>query len=292
MMTITPNKPTYRNHRQRRLSPALVMIVLSILGLDAPAQDDVALENPVRMGDLLECRSRTALATDLESVAALAESERFTCRHVNTVHQRSLTCHSEHRVTAFSAPVKEFTLSHAGGGAVSLSVALAAPTSRIERALANRDPDAAPDEILVEQREDGAAELRCRLDGVADNNASISGNLSFRGVSPLPAMRVCAAPVNDPAHPRCINSLEGDRHYRVVDLPAGRYFLTAFPLANNPNRLFVVHAPDNNHCVDGHAGCATTRLQAVDVQAGQAREGINLDTVLRELPASMGRRSR
>ena len=257
------------------------------------AVDGADAEPPLDLTALLECRSGNQLATPLEVVAGEAEARGFSCRTVSTPHRHSLTCTSERRFTVMAAAVREFTLSQPGDDSASLAVALSAPTARIEKALADRHATAASgDGASVDEREDGAAELRCQRAASASHEGSISGRLSFRGVEPLPAMRVCAAATTDLENPTCVNTQPGDRQYRIAGLAGGRYLLTAFPLSSNPNRLFVVHATGRSGCVDDSPGCATTRLQPVDLRAGQQRDGIDLETLLPQLPASMGRRDR
>lgn len=290
----TPTPPSARRRHTHRPSLVTWSTLLLWLVAVAPVGANEGQEQPPAfdLAGLLDCRSIPQLATSLETVASAAEGHGFACRSISTAHRNSLTCTSERRFSVIGAPVKEFTLSQPGDGSASLAVALNAPTARIEKALADRQTEASDDAIGVDQREDGAAELRCQLLASSDHTGSISGRLSFRGVEPLPAMRVCAAATNDPENPVCMNSQSGDRQYRVTGLAGGHYFLTAFPLSNNPNRVFVVHAAGRSGCVDSDPACTTTRLQPVELRANEHRDGIDLETLLPQLPASMGRRHR
>ncbi len=292
-MNIQSRRPSRHNRTVRSSTGRWLPAVLLAATVPALASDGGSAEPPFELAALLECRSTARLAAPLEAVASEAETRGFACSSISTPHRHSLTCIGERRFLAFGAPVKEFTLSQPGDGSASLSVALNAPTARIEKALADRRAAApAGDDAGVDQREDGAAELRCQRAASTDHDGSISGRLSFRGVEPLPAMRVCAAATTDPENPICVNSQPGDRGYRIAGLAGGHYFLTAFPLSSNPNRVFVVHAAGRSGCADSDPGCATTRLQAVELRAGQQRDGIDLETLLPHLPASMGRRHR
>ncbi len=289
-------RPCRSSRRQRNVRSSTAWWLPALLlatALPTSAIDRADAAPPFDLAALLECRSGDQLATALESVSGEAEARGFSCRTVSTPHRHSLTCTSERRFTILGAAVREFTLSQPGDGSASLAVALSAATARIEKALAERQTvEPAAGVISVDQREDGAAELRCQRAASASHDGAISGRLSFRGVEPLPAMRVCAAATTDPANPTCVNSQPGDRQYRVSGLAGGRYFLTAFPLSGNPNRLFVVHATGRSGCADGDPRCATARLQPVELRAGQHRDGIDLETLLPQLPASMGRRDR
>ena len=80
-------------------------------------------------------------------------------------------------------------------------------------------------------------------------------------------------------------------YYRLEDLPAGDYYLTAFALENNPHRLFGVYAEPLHDCAPGDSRCASTRLQKIQVHPGENRTGIDPDTLLPELPPPLRRQA-
>lgn len=98
---------------------------------------------------------------------------------------------------ALGLDVKEFERIDQPDGGARLAVAFRAAPDRVRQALA-----AVPAQpglragTEVGEREDGVGGLRCHLRGSGAGTGSIAGSLSFRGVEPLPAMRVCAAPAS------------------------------------------------------------------------------------------------
>lgn len=263
-------------------TPALLGALL--LAAAAPVQA-VALES------LLACADLPALATAPAQVEAAAAGHGLDCRHREGPRRHSLHCQGG-SLQVLGSRVQEFTLSQTGDGGATLSVALSGSPEQVEAALARSQPATEagpPGQRGVGLREDGVAELHCRLPGALGDTGSIAGRLDFRGVEPVPAMRVCAAPVAAPEAPICLQTRRGDRHYRLEDLPAGDYYLTAFALENNPNRLFGVHAQPLHDCALGDSRCASTRLQKIQVHPGENRTGIDPDTLLPELPPPLRR---
>lgn len=240
---------------------------------------------------LLECRDSQALTAEPAVIAALAADQGLECQHREGTHRYSLHCQGG-RLQVLGSRVQEFTLNQTRDGGATLSVALAAQPAdiqaRLERSQAVPDQQPAGNRE-VGLREDGIAELHCQVPGAHGDTGAIAGQLDFRGVEPVPAMRVCAAPVSAPDAPICLHTRQGDRHYRIEDLPAGSYYLTAFALENNPNRLFGVHAQPLRDCAPGDSSCTSTRLQKIDLHPGESRDHINPDTLLPDLPPPLRR---
>lgn len=66
--------------------------------------------------------------------------------------------------------------------------------------------------------------------------------------------------------------------------------MTAFPLADNPNRLIAAHTRPLAACAPGQAECAGEQLAVVAVVAGGEVPGIDPGSVLASLPPPLGGR--
>ncbi|MCK9489724.1 MAG: hypothetical protein M0Q42_10085 [Xanthomonadales bacterium] len=253
----------------------------------APAAPAMA----VSLQPLLACQDSQALSADPAQIAAAAADLGFTCQHRDSPRRHSLHC-TGGNTQVLGSRVQEFTLSQTRDGGATLSVALAGRPADVQARLAQSQTDPAqefPGSREVGLREDGIAELNCQRSGAHGSTGAIAGTLDFRGVQPVPAMRVCAAPVSTPETPICMQTRRGDRHYRLEDLPAGSYYLTAFALENNPNRLFAVHAQPLRDCAPGDSACTPARLQKIEVHPGERHDNIDPDTLLPDLPPPLRR---
>ena len=240
---------------------------------------------------MLECRDSQAMTAQPAVIAARAADHGFNCQHREDAGRHSLHCQGG-RAQVLGRRVQDFTLSPTRDGGATLSVALAASPSDVQARLdrSQAEPEAAfIGSLQLGLREDGIAELQCQAPGAHGDTGAISGRLDFRGVEPVPAMRVCAAPESAPEAPICMQPRRGARPYRIADLPVGSYYLTAFALENNPNQLFGVHAQPLRDCAPGDGGCTSARLQKIQVHPGEIRTNIDPHTLLPELPPPLRR---
>lgn len=247
-----------------------------------------AISAPTAAADLdtlLHCRDAAALAQDDSHLADAARNAGFACREHAGPRSARLSC-SDGTARVLGAPVREFERARMADGGVILSVVLnstpAAVQSRLPQMQTRADGSAGL-HVELDTREDGRAEFRCRLDGDRPPHGAIAGRLDFRGQQPLPAMRVCATAVTRQPPPRCVQTVTGQREYVIDELPAGDYYLTAFPTENNPNRLFSVYTQPMAGCMGSQ--CERGRLQPVTVLPGDVQNGIDPVTLLPELPA-------
>lgn len=239
---------------------------------------------------VLECRDAAALGVDAPAFASYGRDAGFDCRLHERQRESTVYCTGAGRATAFGASVKEFNRARAADGRTTLSVAFTEPPSRLEPRVRRAREEASSSMLataVVDEREDGVAELRCSVGGSSHTTGAIAGTLDFRGVEPLPAMRVCAAPVRAPQSPQCVQTVTGQRDYRIEGLPAGDYYVTAFALENNPNRLFGVYTSPLSNCPEGATDCAGERLQRIPVFPGEVRDGVDPATLMRELPSPL-----
>lgn len=109
-------------------------------------------------------------------------------------------------------------------------------------------------------------------------DAAVSGAIRI-GTQAMPAMRVCAMPV-DGGTDRCIETPAGADRYRIDGLAAGRYYLVGW-IDGGELRL-VAHA-STIRCV--RAPCPPDALIAVDVPAAAQVDGIDLTAPYVEVPA-------
>jgi hypothetical protein len=262
--------------------PALATAALAMVAASP------ALAQDTRLADVLECRDAASLGLGLEAVMALAQADRFQCRRLGTQRGDSVTCTATGAATAFGARLREFVLADDGQGGRLLAVAFTEAPARLAPAIERSRQAAVPDSPLraarIGEREDGVAELLCTLAGPGAGTGSIAGALDFRGMQPVPAMRVCAAPIRQVDRPQCVQTTAGSQRYRIDGLAAGDYYVTAYPLHDNPNRLIAAYARPLPGCV---AATCPERLQAVPVGAGQLRDGIDPLTLLPGLPAAL-----
>jgi hypothetical protein len=109
--------------------------------------------------------------------------------------------------------------------------------------------------------------------------ASIAGAVTALGTRPAPALRVCAMPLSG-GTPRCVDTAAGASGYRIDGLAAGRYRVLGWNEAGAPRLL--AHA-ETIRCV--RAPCPPDRPIAVEVAAGAALTGIDLNGAYAEIPA-------
>lgn len=268
---------------QRRLARDLIVT----LGIAAMSMQAMSAES---LSSMLECRDERLLTADPSRVRQLAAGAGMDCREHERPGQRTLSC-TGGQARAFGQAVKDFNLvQHTAARHGLLSVAFTGAVQRLGPALDRAREGLEPEHPLIaaaiERREDGVAELQCRTARSAGAQAagSISGDLHFRGVEPMPAMRVCAAPVSDPRQPVCVQTRTGELRYRIDELPPGDYYVTAYATERNPSRLFTVHGAPLARCPDNASDCASHRLMPVSVMDAGERSGVRLDTMLERLP--------
>lgn len=263
---------------RRAAWPALAALLAAPVG----AQDIAAL---------LECRDAMAIAAPLADIAGAAQAAGFSCRHHQDGALASVVCSGPGALTAFGERLRDFSVAERPGGARVAAMAFAASPAAVERRVARERVAAATATTPlaaaeIVEREDGSGELLCRTAASGSGTGRIAGSLDFRGVQPVPAMRVCAAPVRDPARPICRQTVAGAAGYVLDAVPPGDYYVTAYPLSDNPQRLFLVHARARAGCAAGDAGCADQLLR-VRVREGGLREGIDPATLMATLPAPL-----
>lgn len=234
---------------------------------------------------LLGCSAGAPPAT-AQATRSLAEDAGWQCRESQSLSGDALQCSPARGGRVLGLEVKEFERVDQADGGAWLAVAFRGSPERVRQALERvpAQPGLLPG-TEVGEREDGVGELRCALRGEPGRPAgSISGTLSFRGVEPLPAMRVCAAPRRNPGQPACIETATGQATYRIGSLPAGEYYLTAFALADNPNRLIAAHTRPMAACTTAPPECPREQLAVVAVAAGRNVVGIDPASLLERLP--------
>ncbi len=92
----------------------------------------------------------------------------------------------------------------------------------------------------------------------------------------LPVMRVCAVDSADPGSAVCLRTAAGQETY-ALDVPAGAWWLLAWPqdtgTEGDPGLLSAASA-----CLArGEAGCDDHALALVSVQAGDVRDGLDIN---------------
>ncbi|MBX3724682.1 MAG: hypothetical protein KF823_02045 [Xanthomonadales bacterium] len=259
--------------------------ILGIAGSVALAWASAAQAGDDPLTDLLGCSASAQVGTS-QATRSLAEAAGWHCREMQSLAGNTLQCSPARGGRALGLEIKEFERVDQADGGAWLSVAFRSNPERVRQAVAGApaQPGLLPG-TEVGDREDGVGELRCSLRGVPGQaSGSISGSLSFRGVEPLPAMRVCAAPRRNPGEPICIETLTGQFDYRIGPLPAGEYYVTAFPLADNPNRLIAAHTRSMASCASPPSECPQQQLAVVAVAAGRQVVGIDPQSLLEGLP--------
>lgn len=242
---------------------------------------------------MLECRSKAALTTGVETLMHQNRVDGYDCRTYEWRRQVSLYCTGSGHTTAFGHRVREFHLVREPNGATVLAVAFLVGPSHVEPALKKAQSRTSDQEPLatatVYTREDGVAELKCTVPGHLGHRGAIAGDLNFRGMQPIPAMRVCAASVGETHQTFCVETADGQNNYQIENLPTGDYYVTAFPLQNNPHQLMGVYSHPMKPCPDADAatGCGPQHLQQVTVFPGDTRQGINPTTWLADVPVSL-----
>lgn len=265
-----------------RSMPVAIIAAAALAGATPVAAQDATLMA------MLECRDGASLSAPLDELMVLAQSDRYQCRRLDNRRGASLTCSAGGAASVFGKRIREFTLADDGQGGRLLAVAFTEPPSRVAAALQRAQNDAGMDSPLhaarIGEREDGVAELQCAQAGRGAATGALAGALDFRGMQPVPAMRVCAAPVERVDRPQCVQTAAGATRFRIDSLAPGDYYVTAYPLSNNPNRLIAAYARPLPGC---SASTCPERLQAVPVGAGQLRDGIDPLTLLPGLPAAL-----
>lgn len=262
-----------------RIAPrCLAAAVLAGLAFSISAND---------LNTVLECRDAAALTSPGDAVTNLGRAAGMECR--TQEHQREVTVNcTGGQAQAFGQRVKEFNLVRGSRDQALLQVVFTTAPARLQSTFERERAAAATDQPLANaewgEREDGVAELRCQVPGTGTGAGSIAGTVSFRGVEPVPAMRVCAAPVRSPEQPHCTQTASGQGDYLIENLQPGDYYVTSFAIEQNPNRLFGTFSTRLSDCPDGDPACVGRRLQPVTVFAGDVRSGIDPDTLVERLP--------
>jgi hypothetical protein len=259
------------------------LLSLPVLALSMPA---IAADS---LATLLECRDTERLAAPLEQLADLGRGSGYDCRIAETSTGSSLTCANHGAGTAFGQRVRDFVVAIDSEGRL-LSVAFAGTPARIAP-LVERARTGAPTLLAsaeLGQREDGVAELRCRRTDGRQGPGAITGLLDYRGVQPVPAMRVCAAPVHDTRHPTCVQTARGNGSYQIDGLAAGDYYVTAYPLDDNPGRLILALTQPQPGCRPNEHACPE-HLRRVRVQPGQTYAGADPRSLMQALPPPLSR---
>lgn len=267
------------------MNPSRFACRSALLALTAVAAQAGAAD----LGQLLECRDAASIAGDVNAVTAAGSAAGYDCRVHERERETAAYCTGAGRGSAFGQPVKEFNLIHGADGGAMLQVVFNSSPSRISPLVAGAQAGAGQPLANAEvgTREDGVAELRCRIAGTRGTTGAIAGTLSFRDAVPLPAMRVCAASRRDPGRPVCAQTSTGQSDYLIEGLPAGEYYVTAYPLENNPYRLFMLYTSSMQPCPPDDETCVGNRLQPVKVFAGDVRSGIDPETLTAELPSPL-----
>lgn len=263
------------------MQPTARLVALLSLALLAPA----VLAQSGGLDRVLSCQEAPALAGDPAALQALAVDAGFECREHPGVRHHILAC-SGGRARGLGVPVLEFELAgHADGSRV-LAVTLRSTPEHV-RARLPADTSDAGLVVELDAREDGRAELRCHLPGDRPAHGSIAGTLDFRGLHPVPAMRVCATAVSRRGAPHCVQTTTGQTSYRIDGLPPGEYYVTAFATEDNPNRLHGAYTQPLRDCTGSDC---MQRLQRVPVLPGEVSTGIDPITLMQELPSFLRRR--
>lgn len=232
---------------------------------------------------VLACEEAGAWSRGHEDLAASATAAGFSCREHNGVRSLRLSC-TGGTARAFGTPVREFELARQADGSRILSVVLNSGPAAVRPKVPEGVSTDTGMHVELDTREDGRAEVRCRMAGDLPPHGSVAGTLDFRGQQPVPAMRVCATPVDRRSEPTCVLTSTGQRDYVIEHLPAGDYYLTAFATEDNPNRLFGVYSSPMADCPSS-TGCERQRLQKVTVLPGEVHGAIDPNTLMPELPA-------
>lgn len=270
------------------MKPARFRLFTLMLAAAAGAGATAASAQDASLADVLECRDNASLALAMGAVTTLAEGQAMRCRRLDSRRGAAASCTAPATARAFGHRIGEFTLADDGRGGRLLAVAFTEPPARLTAAIERARSAAAVDSPLrnaeLGEREDGVAELRCAQSGAGVGTGAIAGTLDFRGMQPVPAMRVCAAPVQRVDSPQCVQTGAGATRFRIDALAPGDYYVTAYPLSDNPNRLIAAYARPVPGCT---VGACPERLQQVAVAPGQVRDGVDPLTLLPGLPAAL-----
>ena len=134
---------------------------------------------------------------------------------------------------------------------------------------------AAPVEAAPAPVPDAAVAAADAAPASAPTTARISGRLTYPSEE-LPVMRVCAVDSTEPGSAVCVRTLAHQDAYRL-DVPAGAWWLLAWPqdtgTEGDPGLLSAASA-----CLtSGATGCDDHALQLVQVQAGDVRDGLDIN---------------
>ncbi|MCQ4166238.1 hypothetical protein [Tahibacter harae] len=268
------------------------------------------LAQPAALEALLACRDALAL-----NEAVAVQEARYTSQAQCRSHRRGaavdLQCEPRVPLKLFGLPLREFSLHEsAARGHVATSVLRASLNNARDAAQKSLrgvfEPEGAEYyrlnlgdglSLRLGEREDGAAELACeaapadlqrrRRDGVDAAHGAVGGKVSFPGKT-LPAMLVCAVPVRPRSSGNwCVISAENNPSYHIGNIPAGEYYLLAWPRGGNPNHFVAAHARSLQDCPPASPGCASGVLETVWIGAGAVQGGINLDGIFTTLPGNL-----
>ncbi len=215
-----------------------------------------------------------------------------------------LECRTVTPVTAFGQPVREFSLGRVNRNVHRLRYVLPVPLEQVRETIeklvgARFEPDEKLGYVLnlagspersyrLDLREDGVTELICRvripnLSTAAQatdtdaNHGAITGSVSFPG-DELPPMRVCAVPTdrNRSANRHCELTVAGQNEYALGDLPAGEYYVIAYPQRDNPNGWIMGHAEPLDDCGEERPDCASALLKRIFLRGDEVMGGVEV----------------
>lgn len=104
--------------------------------------------------------------------------------------------------------------------------------------------------------------------------AEIRGRLAYPSEE-LPPMRVCAVDVADTARAYCVETSAGSARYRI-QVPPGTWWLMAWAREGGEDGLPGTYSEATECLTENRSGCDDHRLRAVDVEAGDRREGVDI----------------
>lgn len=254
---------------------------------------------------VLSCNDWAIIATQPERLRATLQSmPGVSCESKISRDGEMLECRSEKPVTAFGQPVREFSVGRVNRNMYRLRYVLPVPLEQVRAVIeqevgARFEPDVKLGYLLklpgvpersyrLDLREDGVAEVICRVripnvssaaqatDADAEHGA-VTGVIAFPAAR-LPPMRVCAVPTdrNRSAQRRCELTAPGQVEYAIGDLPAGEYYLLAYPQRDNPNGWIMGHADRLGDCGEGRPDCAGALLKRIFVRGDQVIESVDI----------------
>lgn len=201
--------------------------------------------------------------------ASLAADPRVQC----TTTGEALDCAPTEPLSAFDLHVFDFHLASVGGGQ-ELSVRLRGDDGALAAGVATTwprpvrvsgdgrwrslRPDASYAIHLQPGQAPGEVRYTCRLAApgedlfagappAARGSASLSGSIEFPGEA-IPALRVCAIDIADPARHRCVRTAAGTASYRLDGLAAGEYQVWAWLIAPEAD-IRMLRAMQDVQCI-------------------------------------------